>query len=356
MPWRTFIRKHTGSAPMAGADGAVIKWKRTDVLEMQGFERKDRLGFAEQEFMLDGRVPWSNVHMGAEMVHDDIEAMGYVIMPNQARGKNYAKSDGASDPFKLVNYVAEALESMTDKYDIDEDRLLLTDNSANPKLPQGLDAYIPIASLPGMATDPAGGTFGYYDQGTICGRSRNAYPEDLQHFVWNGATFGPTGSLRRALTRCRREAQLRSRGRRGNGIGFIMGGQRAIEKYVQFATTNAANITNAVTSLDSGGLKMLDIGVPDSGLRFENLPIIHNPTFEVLDSMFPTLATKWTNRLYMIDTAAFELCFAPGKDKFFSAPADESDLRVTRLSLDSKLLLYPRVPNASAVISVDPAN
>lgn len=356
MPWRNFIRKHTGSAPLSGADGAIIKWKRTDVLELQGFERKDKLGFAEQEFMLDGRIPWSNVHMGAEMVHDDIEALGYVILPNQPRGKNFAKPDADSEPYRLVNYVAEALESMTDKYDIEEDRVLLTDNSANPKLPQGLDGYLPIASLTGMVTDPAGGTYGYYDQGTICGRSRNAYPEDLQHFVWNNATFGANGSLRRALTRSRREAELRSRGRKSQGIGFIMAGTRAIDKYVQFATANNTNLTNSFTPLTNGGLTKLDIGVADTGLHFEGVPIIHNPTFEVLDSLFPTTSVKWTNRMYLIDPASYMLCFAPGKDKFFSAPADDGDMRVTRLSLDSKLLLYPRVPNASAVVSIDASN
>lgn len=354
-PWRSYLDKHIGSVPLAGADGAVIKWQRTDVLELQAFERKDRLGFGEQDFLLDGRVPLSNIHMGAELVHDDIEALGYTIVPNGVRGKNFAKADSDSDPYRLINYVQAAIEAMTDKNMIEEDKLLLLDNATSPKSPQGLDSMLPIASLPGFATDPAGGTFGYYDAGTICGRTRASYPEELQHFVWVGAGYGPTGSLRRALTRAKREAQLRSRGRGSKGVQFIMGGQRAIEKYVQFATTNAANITTATTSLDKGGLSRLDIGVPDSGLYFEGTPIIHNPTFEVLDQLFPTTAVKWTNRLYLIDPAHFELCFAPGKRQFFSAPMDAFDQRVTRLSLDSKLMLYPKIPNASAVVSVDPA-
>jgi hypothetical protein len=357
MPWLSFMRKHEETAPLAGANGVVIKWKNTDILELQAFERKDHLGFAEQDFLLDGTVPWSNVHMGAEFVHDDIESLGYVVLPNQARGKNFAKPDADSDPYKLIDYMTESIESLMDKYDIDEDKLLLTDNSSNVKAPQGLDAYLPIASLSGFTTDPGGGTYGYYNQGSIGGRSRAAYADSLQHFVFTGATFGAGGSLRRAMTRARREAELRSRGRSTKGIKFAMCGSRFMDKYLQFSTSNtAAGVTNAVTVLNNGGLSTLDIGVPDSGIHFEGTPLIHNPTFEVLDSLYPSTAIPWTNRCYLMDESAFALAYAPGKKKYFSAPWDQGDLRVTRVSLDSKMVLLPKVPNACAVVSIDPSN
>jgi hypothetical protein len=353
MPWRSFLDKHITTAPLAGdGSGVILKYKLTDTGGLQFWERKEQLGFSEQDFLVDGRFPWSNLHYGIELVHDDIEAMGYVVLPNQARGKNFAKADPDSEPFRIINYVTEAVEAMMDKYDIEEDKTFLLDNSADPKAPQGLDAYMPIATTNGMDTTTyAGQSFGYYSAGSVGGRARSAFP-DFMHWCWIGATFGAGGTLRTALTRSRREAEIRSRGRTTKGIAFMMCGSYFMDKYVQFATANNTNYTTAVTVLNQGGSSKLDIGIPDTGIMFEGVPVVHNPTFEILDALNPGLAVPWTKRCYLIDESSMELAYAPGKQKYFSAPWDEGDVRVTRLSLDSKAVLLPKVLNANAVVSV----
>lgn len=353
MPWLGFLNKHIDTAPLAGdGSGVVLKYKLSDQGAFQFWERKDQLTFVEQDFLIDGRFPWSNIHDGVEFVHDDVEALGYTVLPNQARGKNFAKADPDSDPYRLINYVTEALEAMMDKYDVLEDQTFLTDNSADPKAPQGLDAYMPIATTAGMDTTTyAGQSFGSYLAGSVGGRPRAAYP-DLAHWVWLGATTGAGGTLRQAMTRSRREAEIRSRGRSSKGIGFMMCGTAFMDQYVKYATQNNTNYTTAVTVLQNGGSNMLDIGVPDTGIHFEGVPIIHNPTFELLDSLNPTATIPWTKRCYMIDESSLCLAYAPGKRKYFSAPWDEPDVRVTRLSLDSKAVLLPKVLNANAVLSV----
>ena len=353
MPWLSFLGKHIETAPLAGdGSGVIIKYKLTDAGAFQFWERKDQLGFSEQDFLIDGRFPWSNIHYGVEVVHDDIEAMGYVVLPNQARGKNFAKPDPDSEPFRIINYMTEAVEAMMDKNDILTDQTFLTDNSSDPKAPQGLDAYLPIATTTGMDTTTyAGQSFGQYLAGNVGGRPRTAYP-DLAHWVWYAASVGAGGTLRTAMTRSRREAEIRSRGRSTKGIGYIMCGSYFMDKYVQFATQNNTNYTTAVTVLNQGGSNKLDIGVPDSGIHFEGIPVIHNPTFEILDSLNPTATVPWTKRAYFIDESAFCLAYAPGKRNYFSAPWDEGDVRVTRLSLDSKAVLLPKVLNSCAVISI----
>jgi len=353
MPFLSYLGKHIDTAPLASdGTGVIIKYKLTDGGGFQFWERKDALSFSEQDFLLDARFPWSNLHYGIELVHDDIEAMGYVVLPNQARGKNFAKADPDSESWRIVNYLTEAIESMMDKYDVEEDKTLLTDNSSDPKAPQGLDAYLPIGTTAGMDTTTYGGqSFGYYMAGSVGGRPRSAYP-DLSHWCWVGASYGAGGTLREALTRSRREAEIRSRGRSTKGIQFIMAGSQFLDRYVKFATQNNSNYTTAVTVLDKGGSNMLDIGIPDSGLHFEGVPIIHNPTFEILDTLNPGLTVPWSRRAYLIDGDSLSLAYAPGKRKFFSAPWDEGDVRVTRLSLDSKLVLLPKILNASAVVSV----
>jgi hypothetical protein len=351
MPFLSYIRRRETSYPLAGANGPIVKYKRQSTLDLQGWERKDALTFNETDIDLDLQVPWSNVHMGLSLVHDDLEAMGFNVVPNQPRGKNFAKADSESEKVRLVNYVQEIIESVMDNYDVKEDQLLLQDNSSNPKLPQGLDQFLPFGYTPGMSAG-SGEAYGYYSSGSIAGRLRAQYPENLQHFQWLEATYGVGGSLRQALTRCRREATLRSRGRSKSGIGFIMAGSAFIDRYVKFATSNGSQYTNAVTVLKDGGLSKLDIGIPDSGLHFEGIPIIHNPTFEVLDQIQGSITFPWTRRAYMIDNEAFRLAYSTAKNKFFSAPMDPADTRVIRLSIDSKVVLAPEIPNACAVLSV----
>lgn len=348
MPWLSLLQKQKDKAPLAGTIGVVVKYKLQSNLDIQGWERKDTLQFNEQNIELDTQFPWANIHEGWEIVHDDLEAMGYTILPNQARGKNFAKLDSESDAFRLVDYLKEGIESMMDKMDVNTDQVTLRDNSANPKLPQGLDAYWPVGVAPGMATD-AGGTYGYYNLGSIGGKLRSQYPDVLQHFLWLNATYGAGGSLRIALNYAKREAELRSRGRSKGGIRAILAGSRALDKYVKFATVNGTNHTTSFVPLDPNGVKMLDIGIPDSGLHFEGTPIVHCPTFEILDRIENPMF-KWTDRMVMIDPESFCEAFATGKENFFSAPMDEGDTRVTRLSLDSKMVMLPKIVNANAIV------
>lgn len=334
MPWWSFLAKHEDSAPMIGPNGIIIKYKTDIGLDIQGWERKDALAFAEGNIELDTTFPWSNVHMGAELVHDDIEAMGFVVMPNQPRGKNFAKSLSEAERYKLVNYVSEFIESMDDKFDVQLDLTLLRDNAADPKLPQGLDSYLPL----GAAT-------GYVSSGTIGTRPRASFHE-LQHYCYVGATATAAGTLRAALTTARREANLRSRGR-GGAVDYIMAGATAIDKYVAYATLN--NIQFQTQLADSS--RKVDIGFPDTGLHFEGIPIIHNPTFEVLDAQ-DAPASPWTSRMYLVNSKSWKMGYAPGKKKHFSAPNDDADQRITRLSLDSKCVLLPLNPNSNAIVTI----
>jgi hypothetical protein len=356
MPWWSYLMRHEDTAPLAGANGVIVKLKQYGGLDIQGWERRDPLAFAESNIELQTQYPWSNVHMGLEIVHDDLEAMGYVVLPNQARGKNFAKADSKSDAFKMINYLEDQVEDMVDSFDVKMDQTLLRNNtSVDPKLPQGFDAYWPFTAtasdLAGNGTTlGSGDVYGYYAAGSIGGKTRSQY-EDLQHFVWSKATYGSNGTLRNALTTARREAELRSRGRSKSGIKFIMAGSRFIDKYVAFAQANTIQY-----HLTPGGTPRLDIGIPDTGLHFEGTPIVHNPSFEIMDQLLGYTGTgsalAWTNRAVLIDDSSVCIAYAPGKKKFFSAPMDEGDVRVTRLSLDSKCVLIPKINNANAIVGV----
>lgn len=208
---------------------------------------------------------------------------------------------------------------------------MLADNSASPKLINGLDGYLPIANT----------------AGTIGGVPRSNLV--VRHYVETGATYSAGGTLAAALTRARRTANLNSRGRSvGNkGVDFIMTGAAGMDRFVSYAKNN-----NLQVWTQAKGTPTLDIGIADSALHFEGIPVIHNPSFEIMDQLNPGLSSPWTRRFYLVNSQTWKFATAPGKDKFFSAPMDPSDTRLTRLSLDTKGVLLPLVPNANAIVTV----
>ena len=343
MPWFNILEKWEGAAPVAGAsaagiNGPILKYQLTAEFDLQGFERRDVLGFTESPIELETQFPWANVHMGQEFVHEDIEvACGLTIVPNQTRGKNIGKFDSESQAQVLVNYWDAKLEAMDDKFDIAVDQMLLSDNSANPKLAQGLDAYLTVPAATGLVTT-----------GSIGTKLRAASPV-LQHYAEIGLTYGASGTLRAGLTRARRQANLSLRGMEmgTEGVDFIMAGAGAIDRYVTFCTSN--NIQFLTQLADKK--RLADIGIPDTGISFEGIPIVHNPTFEVLDTLLAP-ASPWTRRMYMLNSKTWQLSYAPAKKKVMSFPDDAGDVRLTRVSLDSKLVLLPKAPNGNALVTL----
>lgn len=351
MPWLSYLNQHESTTGLAGPIGPIVQYKTQAGVSLQGWERRDNLLFSEQSYEMQTQFPWANIHTGLELVHDTLEANGFNILPNQPRGKSVAKSDSASEAARLQDYVEEQIEARMDAFDVAFDQTMLRDNSATPKLPQGLDAYLPTGVPTIGVVSDGDGTRGYYGTGSLGGKSRAAYPDVLCHFLWLAATYGANGSLRNALITAKHEAELRSRGRSKTGIKYIMAGWGAIERMIKFATANNTNYVIAPTAMQNGGLSSLDIGIPEAKIAFEGIPVIHNPTFEVLDTI-ESATYPWTRRMYLMADDAMTVSYAPGKKKYFSAPPDEADLRVSRFSLDSKLCLRPEVPNACAIVTL----
>ena len=322
----------------SGVNGPVLKYQLTADLDLQGFSRRDVLGFGEAPIDLETQFPWSNVHMGQVLVHEDIEAAGGVtIVPNQARNRNMGKTDTLDQASILVDYLEAKLEAMDDKFDIAVDQMLLTDNSADPKLAQGLDAYLTIPAATGLVTTGGIGT------------KLRAQSIVLQHYAEIGLTYTAGGTLRDGLTRARRQANLNLRGMDmgQSGVDYLMVGAGFLERYVRFCTNNNIQFTTSMADKK----RMIDAGIPDTGVTFEGIPLIHNPTFEILDTLFAP-ASPWTRRAYMMNSKTWQLSYAPKKKKVMSFPPDAADVRESRISLDSKLVLLPKAPNCNAVITV----
>lgn len=343
MPWLGLLESTEGAAGVAGVsaagiNGPILKYQLTADFDLQGFSRRDVLGFAEAPIDLETQFPWSNVHIGQLLVHEDLEAAaGVSVVPNQARSRNIGKVDSASQAQVLVDYIEAKLEAMDDKFDIAMDQMLLSDNSADPKLAQGLDAYLNVPAASGLVTTGSIGT------------KLRAQSVVLQHYTEIGATYGAAGTLRAALTRARRQANLNLRGMEmgQSGVDFLLVGAGALDRYVNFCTVNNIQFTTQMADKK----RMVDAGIPDTGVSFEGIPLVHCPTFEILDAL-QAPASPWTRRMYMLNSKTWQLSYAPQKKKVMSFPTDAGDVRETRISLDSKVVLLPKAPNANSVITV----
>lgn len=316
----------------ASATGGVWKWKlkHDDGGAMQFFQRKDVLAFTESEFQLEMQYPFANMHQGREFTHEDLFELGYDVVPNATRGKNFASGASDSDAERVVNYFEEAIESMMDKFDVELDKILHRDGSYDSKSLVGLDGILPIANT----------------AGTIGGVSRSN--PLVRHYVETNLTVTAGGSLLSGLTRARRACLLNGRGHNLGGGLVIVAGAGFVDGYRSYAIANGIEYKWDPTKVLNG----LDIGIPEASFQFEGVPIVWDPTFEYLDTIEPSASPAWTKRAYVLAPKTWKLVVGNKMDKKFSAPLDKAEQRVTRLSLDSRLSLGNVCPNANAVIAI----
>lgn len=323
MPWMGFLNKH--KKERAFTRGKVVqKLQRDGGLELQLWLRKEVLEF--NETFIDDELTWDpyRAHIGLEIVHADLEDRGFSIMPNAPRGKTLPKIPRAAGDI-LVDYFASQIDDMMDAWDVRQDELLLRDGTQSALAPVGLDGLLPLDNT----------------VGTIGGKSRS--DSLVRHVVKLDSTVGSAGTLERDLQQGVREAEENTRGFNAN-IDFIMAGDTWIDGYVDYAKANNLRF-NAEADSATG----LDIGIPDSRLRWNGIPIVRNPTFRRMDANGWFTGTPFGRRAYFLSSKTWELAYQRGKDKQFSAAVDPSDQRMSRLSTDGRYALICRFPAAQFV-------
>lgn len=232
----------------------------------------------------------------------------------------------------LVDWFDAAIEEWDDAYDRNLELAWLRDGSYDTKAPVGLDGLISLSPT----------------TGTIGGKSRSN--PLLQHQVFTGSTLtAGTGTLRSNLTKARRRANLNSRGRGGSGVDMFIAGEDFIDGYVQYAINQGIDYQHDVKS---GAINKVDVGIPESGYHFEGTPIMYCPTFNDLSVIEPSASVSWNKRCYMLNSKTLHFMQMGGLDKFQSHPADPSDQRVSRFSMDGRYCLAVSVPNANALVTI----
>ena len=108
--------------------------------------------------------------------------------------------------------------------------------------------------------------------------------------------------------------------------------------------------TNKNARAPSSRVRGVDIGMPDSKIEWNGIPVLIDPTFRRLDADGLGGGTDWEKRAYFLSSKNWEL--AHGKDKDFSAPPDPSSQRLSRLSLDGRYVPVCIKPNSQFVSTI----
>lgn len=306
--------------------------------QLQGWTGRDVLGFRGIEIDLSMEFEFYNVHHGLEFVHTDLLDMGYVMVYNDARSKNFAKKNGADEMNRLADLYQEKVETHFDDFKVLMDRVM--HYNTDPLLPPGLDQLIPVTPT----------------VGTIGGKDRAANPllqnvgGTFQGYNLNTLSCAAAGNLYRGLTIAYRAANLYGRGRAAR-VDRLVAGSKFIDGYTQWRQLNQFQVNAQASKIGK-----LDIAIADTDLFFHGLPIEYDPTLDDLDATgTPDNGVPFSCRCYGLASKALQTRCPRGMDLQTSFPNDPPDQRFTRMSTDSRLAPVVLIPNANFVVAVDPA-
>lgn len=325
LPWLSAITKRQKKVTGTGGR-AIIKVKTKGGLVAEHWAARDVLTFRESRIDFELSFPLRRTHVGLEILHEELENEGYTVTPNEKRGKNFASRVSGADVDRLVDVFEEKIEDMMNEFDETLDRVYLMDGSQDSQAPVGLFGYLTL--------DPTAGTIG--------GQSRAN--KILQHNVQTGSTVVANGTLGRHLNSLIRENNRFNRGFPGK-TDFIMAGSEWFDGYVDYAKANNLHFNTDIGE----GKRRVDIGIPDSGVHFQGIPVVHNPTFDELEDLGFDPGFNLKKAAVLLNSQSWWLGVPPDKMKQFSAPMDPGDQRFSRLSLDHRGVLIPRRMNANAL-------
>lgn len=329
-PLLSFLMANKEQMPFTGGV-AKVKLQKSSDLDIEHYEGKQVLTFQENKVDAELEFQPRRSHLGIEYTHTELEDLGYSIEPNAPRGKMFAKKVPEAAVDMVKDLFAMRQDDAMDRWDVRLDRLFHLANAADPLAPTGIDGLLPIVN-------PTAGTIG--------GQPRT--DPLFQHNVQTGLTAGAGGNLDAGLEALWRACHLNNRGT-PTRINAIFAGYDFIDAYKAFARANGMEYER------NGGIKAvtgLDLGLPDSALHYNGVPIIHDPTMESLDAEGLGGGIDWSKRCYMLSSKATKLGYAKNKLKQFSAPNDPGDQRITRQSLEGRHCLMVTKPSANGIAAI----
>jgi hypothetical protein len=323
MPFGEFAMTRRKVVDMA--QGIIrVGYQVSDTGENQGWTRGDLMEFRENMPTKGGEFAVYNEHRGLTIWDDDMMNAGYEVEFN-SQSKTLASPLSSSEKTRLRNLIAEKVDNFRDAAKVSYDKVLHLDGTLDLKRTPGLDAALPFNRLGSygniLRTDPK-----------------------WQHYFASGLTYGLGGTLEEGMNTAFWNARLKSRGNK-RGKYRIICGRGFADRYRRYARANNMHI-----NITAEQVKVLDVNISDSGLRYMGIPLEIDPTFDDLDALYaPTI--PWTNRCYILCEDTWTLGLFNKNDWSFSVAAPSAEVRNLKASLDWRQSFFCNNPNANAVVA-----
>jgi len=301
-----------------------IGYQVSDTGENQGWDRADVLEFGENMPTKEGEAAVYNEHRGLTMWDTDLMNAGYEVDFN-SQSKTLATPLSGSEKTKLRDLIGIKIDTFRDAAKTSLDRILHLDGSTDTKRTPGLEAALPFLRT---------------------GSYLNIQRSDpkWQHYYASGLTYTAGGTMEEGLNAAFWAAKLKSRGSK-RGKYRLVCGRGFADRYKRFARNNGFQL-----QVTSEQVKVLDVNISDSGLRFMGIPLEIDPTFDDLDTLYaPTI--PWTNRCYVLCEDSWTFGLFNKNDWSFSVAMPTAELRNLKASLDWRMSFFCNNPNANAVVA-----
>lgn len=317
-PFLDFLIKNKQEAP-GGNQFYVEQLYISNDSNYQNYFGSQQVTYNERDGVRQAKFAWYNFHDGFGFDEDRLAANGIILTDDRE-----AVASGA-EKLQLTNLLQNAYRQLKEGIHEKLDEEFLRDGAYNANACPGLSHLV--------STTPGTGTVGGLDAGTFTWWRNNA------NTAINTST---AGTLVEQMEITWRACTLYG----GSAPDYIMASAAFIDAYRKDAKSE---IDRQINVAQRGGTG-LDPSI--SGLFFKGVPIVWNPTLDVLDAKYGAPAVPFAKRCYFINSRHIKLRPVSGHWMTKRKPERMYDRYVHYWGMTSKYRLTTNKRNAHAVLSI----
>ena len=315
-PWLKKLMEGKQQAP--GANLHVEQIYISNDSNYQNYFGSQQVTYNERDGIRQARYAYYNFHDGFGLDEDRLTANGITLTDS---GESVVSQ---AETFQLTNLLKTHYQQLKEGVHDGLHEELLRDGAFDPNACPGLDALV--------STTPNTGTIGGLNAATQTYWRNNA---SLNIAATAGTLTNQMEIQWRACTRFG-----------GSAPNFIMASGAFIDAYRR----DAKSEVDRQLQIAARGGTALDSSV--SGVFFKGIPIVWNPTLDILDAKFGAPPTRWDRRCYFINTKHIKLRPVTGHWMVNRKPARVYDRYVSYFGMTSKYRLTMNKRNSHAVLSI----
>lgn len=244
----------------------------------QNYFGSDLVTYNERDNIRQAKYPWYNYHNGFGFDEDTLKANGLIVTDDrEAEASNAEK-------VMLNNRLKIAYQSMKKGTVEDLDFEFHLDGSQDTKAVPGLDHLVSTTPTVGVVGGIDAATSAFWQNNTSLNIS-TAAPED--------------GTINAAMKAMYRANALYGSG--GKRSDLIICGQSFIE------ALEAENRKINTVFVQTNGTTGVDLDGAVARTYFDGIPVIWDPTFDLIDARYGSFDIPWTKRCYMLSSDTIKL-------------------------------------------------